>query len=60
MFNHEQARKALHYSIKWLEQEIKDIEKAIDSCVDPVAKNLLRDRLAELRKDYYQFQDLNI
>lgn len=59
MFTQVQSRKALHYSIKWLEQEIKDIEHAIDSTVDAVSKNLLRDRLSELRKDYYEFLDLN-
>ncbi|MGG4105205.1 hypothetical protein AAXB25_14910 [Paenibacillus lautus] len=60
MFTQEQSRKALHYSIKWLEQEIKEIELAIDSTNDIVSKNLLKNRLFELRKDYYDFSDMNI
>lgn len=51
--------KAIHYSIKWLEQEIGQIENSLVTCSDPIAKRLLDQRLAELKDDYEKFQALN-
>jgi hypothetical protein len=55
----EQSRKALHYSVLWLKEEIKDITKAIENEPDDALLEYLVQRKAELDRDFAEFSALN-
>lgn len=52
-------KKAVNYSILFLEREIKEIQYSIDHAADINIKTLLSKRLSELKSDYKELTAAN-